>query len=47
MTALLTVMSGMLYAHLGARGFLAMALLCAVAMPLARGLRDTPSVQIG
>jgi PPP family 3-phenylpropionic acid transporter len=39
-TASLTVVSGMLYAHFGARGFIVMALLCAVAMPLARGFRD-------
>ena len=34
----LTVVSGMLYARLGARGFLAMAILCAIAVPLAGGL---------
>ena len=30
---------GRLHANFGARGFLAMALLCAVALPLTRGLR--------
>ena len=39
MTASLTVVSGVLYARLGARGFLVMALLCAAAIPLTRGLR--------
>jgi PPP family 3-phenylpropionic acid transporter len=34
----LTVASGMLYARLGASGFLVMACLCAVAVPLAQGL---------
>jgi MFS transporter, PPP family, 3-phenylpropionic acid transporter len=38
-TALLTLASGRLYASLGPHGFLVMALLCAVAMPLWRGLR--------
>jgi PPP family 3-phenylpropionic acid transporter len=38
-TALLTVASGGLYARLGSRGFLVMALLCAAAVPLTRGLR--------
>jgi PPP family 3-phenylpropionic acid transporter len=38
-TALLTLASGRLYASLGPRGFLVMALLCAVALPLWRGLR--------
>jgi PPP family 3-phenylpropionic acid transporter len=38
-TALLTVASGTLYASLGARGFLVMALLCAAAVPLALRLR--------
>jgi PPP family 3-phenylpropionic acid transporter len=38
-TALLTLASGRLYASLGPRGFLVMALLCAAAMPLALGLR--------
>ena len=41
MTALLTVASGSLYGAVGARGFLVMALLCAAALPLARGLRAT------
>jgi PPP family 3-phenylpropionic acid transporter len=35
---LLTVLSGVLYARLGAHGFLVMACLCVVAAPLARGL---------
>jgi MFS transporter, PPP family, 3-phenylpropionic acid transporter len=34
-TAVLTLASGHLYAHLGGRAFLAMALLCAAATPLA------------
>jgi MFS transporter, PPP family, 3-phenylpropionic acid transporter len=38
-TALLTVASGWLYAALGAYGFLVMALLCAAAVPLTRGVR--------
>jgi PPP family 3-phenylpropionic acid transporter len=38
-TAVLILTSGRLYASLGAHGFLVMALLCAVAMPLALGLR--------
>jgi PPP family 3-phenylpropionic acid transporter len=38
-TALLTVASGGLYARLGSRGFLVMALLCAAAVPLTFGLR--------
>jgi PPP family 3-phenylpropionic acid transporter len=38
-TALLMLGSGALYARFGARGFLAMALLCAVAVPLTHGLR--------
>ena len=38
-TALLTLASGWLYAALGARGFLVMAVLCAAALPLTRGLR--------
>jgi MFS transporter, PPP family, 3-phenylpropionic acid transporter len=42
-TALLIVASGSLYGAVGARGFLVMALLCAAALPLARGLRN-PSV---
>jgi PPP family 3-phenylpropionic acid transporter len=37
-SGLLTVLSGTLYARLGARGFLVMACLCAIALPLARGL---------
>ncbi len=39
-TALLTLASGFLYAHFGARGFLVMALLCGLALPLALGLRQ-------
>jgi MFS transporter, PPP family, 3-phenylpropionic acid transporter len=42
-TALLTLASGRLYASLGARGFLVMALLCAAAAPLALRLRSAPS----
>jgi PPP family 3-phenylpropionic acid transporter len=38
-TAALTLAGGGLYAALGARGFLAMAALCAAAVPLAAGLR--------
>lgn len=38
-TALLTVASGTLYAHLGAQGFWAMAALCALALPLTWRLR--------
>jgi len=38
-SSLLTLASGWLYAALGARGFLVMALLCAVAPPLTRQLR--------
>ena len=38
-TALLTLASGWLYGVAGAQGFLLMALLCAAALPLARGLR--------
>ena len=39
LTALLTLSSGMLYARLGAGGFLLMALLSALALPLCFGLR--------
>ena len=39
-TALLTLASGQLYASLGPRAFLVMALLCAVAAPAALGLRS-------
>ena len=39
-TALLTLASGALYARLGARGFLVMALLSAGAVPLSAGLRS-------
>jgi PPP family 3-phenylpropionic acid transporter len=38
-TALLTLASGWLYGAVGAHGFLLMALLCAAALPLTRGLR--------
>jgi PPP family 3-phenylpropionic acid transporter len=38
-TALLTLSSGMLYARLGASGFLLMALLSALALPLCLGLK--------
>ena len=40
LTALLTVSSGLLYARLGANGFLLMALLSALALPLCFGLKD-------
>ena len=40
-TAVLTVASGWLYAAFGAQGFLVMALLCAAALPLTRGLRTS------
>jgi MFS transporter, PPP family, 3-phenylpropionic acid transporter len=40
-TAILTVASGSLYTAFGARGFLMMALLCAAALPLTRGLRTS------
>jgi len=43
MTALLTLASGWLYATLGAKGFLIMALLCAAAAPLTWGLRAVRS----
>ena len=39
-TAVLSLASGTLYARFGAQGFLAMALLCVVALPLTAGLRD-------
>jgi MFS transporter, PPP family, 3-phenylpropionic acid transporter len=38
-TALLTLLSGPLYGDFGAHGFWAMAALCAIALPFARGLR--------
>jgi MFS transporter, PPP family, 3-phenylpropionic acid transporter len=41
-TALLAVASGSLYGAVGAQGFLVMAVLCATALPLARGLRRAP-----
>jgi PPP family 3-phenylpropionic acid transporter len=42
-TAVLTLAAGPLYTRFGARGFWAMALLCAMAMPLALTLRlDAP-----
>ncbi len=39
-TAVLAIVSGRLYAELGPQGFLAMALLCAIALPLTRGAGD-------
>jgi MFS transporter, PPP family, 3-phenylpropionic acid transporter len=39
--ALMTLVSGSLYARFGAHGFWAMAMLCAIALPLARRLRKT------
>jgi PPP family 3-phenylpropionic acid transporter len=39
LTALLILLSGWLYAHLGAQAFLVMALLCGVVLPLTWGLR--------
>jgi MFS transporter, PPP family, 3-phenylpropionic acid transporter len=39
-TALLTLASGQLYAHMGARGFWVMAACCAAALPVARTLRE-------
>ena len=42
-TALLMPVSGALYQHIGARGFLLMALLCAMALPLALRLRENSS----
>jgi PPP family 3-phenylpropionic acid transporter len=41
LTALLTLSSGILYARLGASGFLLMALLSALALPLCSGLKDS------
>src|ERR1700674_5129851 len=38
--ALMTLVSGSLYAQLGSHGFWAMAVLCAIALPLARSLRE-------
>jgi PPP family 3-phenylpropionic acid transporter len=38
--ALMTLVSGSLYAQFGAHGFWAMAVLCAIALPLARTLRE-------
>jgi PPP family 3-phenylpropionic acid transporter len=45
-TALLTFISGSLYAHFGPHAFWAMAVLCAAAIPLSRGLvtRRDPAV---
>lgn len=43
-TAVVTLASGPLYAHLGAQGFWVMAALCAAALPLAMGLRE-PSIE--
>jgi MFS transporter, PPP family, 3-phenylpropionic acid transporter len=45
-TALLTVASGRLYASLGAKGFLVMALLCAAAVPLTWRLRSVRSGRV-
>jgi PPP family 3-phenylpropionic acid transporter len=45
-TALLTLTSGQLYADFGAHGFWVMTVFCAVALPVARTLRqpgDEPS----
>jgi PPP family 3-phenylpropionic acid transporter len=42
MTALMSVVAGALYARAGSVGFLAMALLCAVALPLAAGIGRAP-----
>jgi PPP family 3-phenylpropionic acid transporter len=39
-TAVLAIVSGRLYADFGPHGFLAMALLCAIALPLTRGAGD-------
>jgi MFS transporter, PPP family, 3-phenylpropionic acid transporter len=39
-TVLLTLASGQLYAHFGARGFWVMAACCAAALPIARTLRE-------
>jgi len=41
-TALLTLASGWLYGALGATGFVAMAILCAAALPVTRGLDPAP-----
>lgn len=40
-TALLIIASGQLYSHFGANGFFVMAAICAVALPLARNLRES------
>jgi PPP family 3-phenylpropionic acid transporter len=40
-TSVLTLLSGVLYARLGAHGFWVMAALCAAALPLTLGLRRT------
>lgn len=42
----LTVVSGILYARLGARGFLVMACLCALALALARGVGAGPDTDV-
>jgi len=42
-TAVLSIASGRLYADLGAQGFLAMALLCAIALPITRGIAEPAS----
>lgn len=43
-SAVLTLASGVIYAHVGAEGFWAMALLCGLALPLTAGLAD-PAVR--
>jgi MFS transporter, PPP family, 3-phenylpropionic acid transporter len=40
MTAVLTLLSGVIYGRLGAHGFWIMAALCAAALPLTIGLRQ-------
>jgi MFS transporter, PPP family, 3-phenylpropionic acid transporter len=42
-TALLTLASGAIYGRAGAEGFWLMAALCAIALPLSRGLRGQPA----
>jgi MFS transporter, PPP family, 3-phenylpropionic acid transporter len=46
-TAVLTLASGALYARLGGQAFLIMAMLCAVATPLALGWRATHAPRVG
>ena len=43
-TALLTLVSGWLYARLGAAAFAIMGALCLAALPIARSLRPAPGV---